>query len=103
MTDATFAQFNSPWMKYFILYDPSIALAKVTCPTLMLFGEKDLQVPPKQNEKPMVDALKKAGNKDYEVKKFHDCNHLFKRAIIGAPSEYGNPPESFFFVSSQRF
>ncbi|HRJ87009.1 MAG TPA: alpha/beta hydrolase, partial [Ignavibacteria bacterium] len=54
-------QFSSKWMKYFLSYDPSYALEKTTVPVLMLFGGKDLQVPVGQNQKPMEDALKKAG------------------------------------------
>jgi len=36
---------RSPWFKFFIDYDPATNLAKVHCPVLALFGEKDLQVP----------------------------------------------------------
>lgn len=95
MTESTLKQFKSPWMEYFMSYDPSIALTKVTCPVLMLFGEKDLQVPPKQNEKPMTDALKEGGNKDYTVKKFPAANHLFQSAITGNPAEYATLPKEF--------
>jgi fermentation-respiration switch protein FrsA (DUF1100 family) len=31
----------------FLRYDPAGDLAKVKCPVLALFGEKDRQVPPK--------------------------------------------------------
>ncbi|MGH9388683.1 MAG: alpha/beta hydrolase, partial [Vicinamibacteria bacterium] len=36
---------KSPWLKFFLDYDPASALEKVQCPVLALFGEKDLQVP----------------------------------------------------------
>jgi len=95
MTDITMNEFKSPWMQYFMSYDPSIALSKVTCPVLMLFGEKDLQVPVKQNEKPMIEALKKGGNKDYTSKTMPLANHLFQTAFTGSPSEYANLPKEF--------
>src|SRR5205085_3727388 len=88
LTDQTVAQFRSPWMQYFISYDPVPALSNVTCPVLMMFGGKDLQVPVKQNEKPMLDALKKGGNKDYISKTMPTANHLFQPAITGSPGEY---------------
>jgi pimeloyl-ACP methyl ester carboxylesterase len=95
MTDITINEFKSPWMQFFMMYDPYLALTKVTCPVLILFGEKDLQVPPAQNEKPMTDALTKGGNKDFIVKKFPDGNHLFQKAITGNPSEYATLPMEF--------
>src|SRR5690606_1922069 len=42
-------QLASPWMTWFIRYDPAPALEKVKCPVLALFGEKDLQVPASSN------------------------------------------------------
>lgn len=91
----TISQFSTPWMKYFLSYDPSYALEKVTCPVLMLFGGKDLQVPVGQNQKPMEDALKKAGNSNYTVKIYPDANHLFQQAITGSPNEYGSLQKDF--------
>ena len=40
---------KTPWFRYFLTYDPRPALAKVKCPVLAINGEKDLQVPPKEN------------------------------------------------------
>ncbi|MEO8514745.1 MAG: alpha/beta fold hydrolase, partial [Ignavibacteria bacterium] len=93
--DGTIKQFSSKWMRYFLSYDPSYALEKTTCPVLLLFGGKDLQVPVTQNQKPMEDALKKAGNQDYVVKIFPDANHLFQEAGTGSPGEYPQLPKAF--------
>ncbi len=93
--DGAIKQFSSKWMRYFLSYDPSYALEKVTCPVLMLFGGKDLQVPVGQNRKPMEDALIKAGNTQYVVKVFHDANHLFQEAGTGSPNEYPQLPKEF--------
>ena len=46
-----------PWFRYFLTYDPRPTLAKVHCPVLALIGEKDRQVPPRENLVPdRVDA-----------------------------------------------
>lgn len=88
-------QFNSPWFKYFLSYDPLPILEKVKCPVLMLFGELDLQVPTKLNKDTMIGALKKGGNKDYTYKVFPKANHLYQLAKIGNPAEYGNLDKKF--------
>ncbi len=87
--------YQSSWMKYFMAYDPAPALEKVKCPVLLLFGGLDLQVSPAQNERPMVDALTRGGNKDFQVKVFPDANHLFQKAITGGVSEYSKLPKEF--------
>lgn len=94
VAEMTVAQFNTPWMKYFLSYDPAPALEKLQCPALVLFGEKDLQVPPKQNEKPMRDALTKA-NVEFDVVTFPKANHLFQEAVTGSPSEYASLNKEF--------
>src|SRR5688572_13616116 len=39
----------SNWFRYFLLFNPAVYLEKVNVPVLALVGEKDLQVPPKEN------------------------------------------------------
>jgi uncharacterized protein len=87
--DAQINNIKTPWWKYFMQYDPAPTLAQVKCPTLLLFGGLDLQVPPVQSEKVMLKALKKAKNRDYQSKTFAQANHLFQEAKTGSPSEYG--------------
>ncbi len=93
--NSTIYQFSTPWMKYFLKYDPAPALEKVKCPVLMLFGEKDLQVPPHQNKGPMENALQKGGNKDYRSVVLPSANHLFQQAETGSSSEYPKLPKEF--------
>jgi dipeptidyl aminopeptidase/acylaminoacyl peptidase len=95
MVDMQFKQLGSPWMTYFLTYDPALALEKVTCPVLGLFGELDLQVPPSQSKEPMENALKKGGNKDYKIVVLPKANHLFQSATTGSPSEYAKLPKEF--------
>ena len=82
-------QIATPWMQYFIKYDPAPALEKVKCPVLALNGAKDLQVPPNENISAIATALKKGGNKKVTTKIFPNLNHLFQESDTGLPSEYG--------------
>jgi fermentation-respiration switch protein FrsA (DUF1100 family) len=89
-----FNQLLSPWFRFFLTYDPKPTLEKVKCPVLALNGEKDLQVPPKENLEAIEGALREGGNKDYSVKMLPGLNHLFQKAGTGAPSEYAQIPET---------
>jgi fermentation-respiration switch protein FrsA (DUF1100 family) len=87
-------QTTSAWFRYFMAYDPEPTLEKVKCPVLAINGEKDLQVPPKQNLPPIAKALEKAGNKDVTVKELPGLNHLFQTAGTGSPDEYAKIEET---------
>jgi pimeloyl-ACP methyl ester carboxylesterase len=84
----------SPWLKFFLIYDPKPTLNKVKCPVLAINGEKDLQVPPKENLSAIEEALKSGGNQDYTIKEIPNLNHLFQTAQIGLPSEYAKIEET---------
>ena len=85
---------TSPWMRYFLTYDPIPALQKVACPVLALNGSKDLQVPPKEDLSAIETALKTGGNTDYTIQELPGLNHLFQTCTTGAPSEYGDIEET---------
>jgi fermentation-respiration switch protein FrsA (DUF1100 family) len=87
-------QITSPWMRFFLTYDPAPTLTNVKCPVLAINGEKDLQVPPKENLPAIENALKAGGNKDYTVKELPGLNHLFQTAGTGSPSEYAKIEET---------
>lgn len=84
----------SNWFRYFLLIDPALYLEKVNVPVLALVGEKDLQVPPKENLDLIEAALKKGGNKNYTVVLLPGLNHLFQTSKTGLPSEYGEIEET---------
>jgi fermentation-respiration switch protein FrsA (DUF1100 family) len=84
----------SPWMRFFLTYDPAPTLMKVKCPVLAINGEKDLQVPPEENLQAIEEALKAGGNRDYTVKELPGLNHLFQTAETGSPSEYARINET---------
>jgi fermentation-respiration switch protein FrsA (DUF1100 family) len=84
----------SPWMRFFLTYDPKPTLTKVKCPVLAIDGEKDLQVPPHENLRAIEEALKAGGNKDYTIKEMPGLNHLFQTAQTGSPTEYAKIEET---------
>jgi uncharacterized protein len=84
----------SPWMRFFLTYDPKPTLMKVKCPVLAINGEKDLQVPPDENLRAIDHALITGGNKDYTVKEMPGLNHLFQTAQKGSPTEYAKIEET---------
>jgi hypothetical protein len=79
---------TSPWFRFFLDYDPLPDLKAVKCPVLALYGEKDLQVPPKFNLPLLQKALADAGDTQAEARQFPELNHLFQHADTGSPSEY---------------
>jgi uncharacterized protein len=87
-------QVTSPWFRYFLTYDPAIALRKVTCPVLAINGSLDKQVLPSQNLPPIRKALEESGNKHFEVDELPGLNHLFQTAKTGAPAEYAEIEET---------
>ena len=86
---------SSPWMQYFLRYDPALALEKVKCPVLAINGSKDLQVPPKENLEAISALLEKGGNKNVTIKEYSGLNHLFQECTTGLPAEYAIIEQTF--------
>ena len=93
--DLQVSQLASPWMQYFVKYDPYPTLEKVGCAVLALNGDKDLQVPAKINLEAIAQALKKGGNKNYTTKILLNLNHLFQECDTGSPNEYAKIEQTF--------
>ena len=94
MIDAKVAGINNAWFKYFLTYNPYPTLTKVTCPVLVLNGERDLQVPPKSNLEAIKKALTEGGNKNFETMELENLNHLFQNCETGAIAEYAQIEET---------
>jgi hypothetical protein len=88
-------QITSPWMLYFLRYDPAPVLEKVKCRVLALNGAKDLQVPPKEDLSAIKASLLKGGNKKVTTIEFPDLNHLFQECKTGLPAEYAQIEQTF--------
>ena len=79
----------SPWMRYFLSYDPGPAIAATKVPVLALNGERDLQVDAEQNLGAIESILREAGNDDVTIHRLAELNHLFQHARTGLVNEYG--------------
>jgi uncharacterized protein (TIGR03067 family) len=77
-----------PWHRFFLRHDPRPVLARVRCPVLALYGEKDCQVPADPNAREAEKALRSGGNKDGTVKVIAGANHLFQPCRFGSIHEY---------------
>ncbi len=92
--EAQMAQVVSPWMRYFITFDPRPALTRVKCPVLALNGTLDLQVYHDQNLPEILKAIASGGG-DVTIRRYEGLNHLFQPAETGALSEYGSIETTF--------
>lgn len=93
---------QSPWFRYFMLYDPAVALRKTTCPVLAINGERDIQVSPRQNLPAIRKALEEAGNRDFRTEELPGLNHLFQTAKTGSVAEYAEIEETMAPVALER-
>lgn len=83
------------WFKGIVRYDPAPVLEQVDCPVLALIGEKDVQVPSKENLSGINNALARGGNTDILVKELPDLNHLFQECETGGLDEYAKIKQTF--------
>jgi len=67
--------------------------AKLTIPALILNGDKDSQVPAKENIEGLAQVLRK-NNATFKQTIFPELNHMFQKAESGANNEYGNIDET---------
>ncbi|MBI2826763.1 MAG: alpha/beta hydrolase [Planctomycetia bacterium] len=94
LAQAQSKQVLTPWFRYFLVYDPRPTLAKIRCPVLAVIGERDLQVPPKENLPEIEKALTSGGNKDFTLRELPGLNHLLQPCKTGSPAEYGQIEET---------
>jgi pimeloyl-ACP methyl ester carboxylesterase len=86
---------GSPWFRFFLTHDPRPSLREARVPTLSLFGELDLQVPPVENVEALETLWKDGAHPDLTVVVLPGLNHLFQTAVTGSPTEYGQIEETF--------
>lgn len=94
-------QVLSPWMYFFVKYDPCPVLKDVKCPVLALNGSNDLQVLP-ENLGIIRKGLEAGKNRNVTVKELPGLNHLFQTCESGSPALYGTIEETFSSVALQE-
>ena len=77
----------SPWFEFFINYDPLPDARKVSCPVLILHGDRDASTP-FEHAHTTAEAMRSGGNKDVTVKILADHNHIFLEDSDGRKSGY---------------
>ncbi|MEZ5014714.1 MAG: alpha/beta hydrolase [Chitinophagales bacterium] len=87
--------YATPWMQFFLSYDPAATLEKVRVPVLAINGKNDLQVPCDANLEAIEKALQQGNNTQYKTVAIPRLNHLFQTSATGLPGEYGNIEETF--------
>ncbi len=85
---------TAPWMYNFIKFNPAPLIEKIKCPVLALNGSIDRKVEASSNLSAIEAALKRAGNKRYEIVELKGLNHLFQKAESGDVAEYGEIEET---------
>ena len=81
---------TTPWMKFFLEYEPSTIAPQVKTPVLILQGETDHQVPLSEAEK-LATAFRAGANPSVTVHTFPATNHLFVADPTGG-FDYGKLP-----------
>ena len=80
LTDVKFIELKMlslSWLRQHFHHDPIETIKNVTCPVLIIQGEKDYQVPPGEADL-LSAALAGAGNTDVTIDKIPDLNHLMR-------------------------
>ncbi len=82
----------TPWLKYFIGYDPSADIKAVKCPVMAVNGSKDVQVTAADNLAAIRRLLPE--NSRNLIKEYPGLNHLFQHCTTGLTTEYGQIEET---------
>jgi len=77
----------NPWFAFFLEYMPLPTAKQVTCPVLILHGDKDAHVPV-EHAHYLAQAMRSSGNPDVTVRIFKDVNHPFLPDKDGRKSGY---------------
>jgi alpha-beta hydrolase superfamily lysophospholipase len=72
----------TPWLKFFLEYEPQVLARHVETPVLILQGETDHQVPASEAER-LATAFRTSGNRSVTVQLFPETNHLFLADATG--------------------
>lgn len=87
--EAQMKRCNSKWFRYYLTYDPMTSLKRLKIPVLVINGELDSQVSPRQNLPVIATVLEEAGNQNYKIIEFPKLNHFFQTCATGSILEYG--------------
>jgi dipeptidyl aminopeptidase/acylaminoacyl peptidase len=78
---------STPWLRFFLDYDPIPTARRVRAPVLVLQGATDQQVDPAQASE-LAAALRAGRARAVSVRTFPETNHLFVSDPLGDPARY---------------
>ncbi len=78
---------TSPHNLFNLKTNPADYFEKVTCPILSIGGSLDRQVPTKENQEAIRQALVKAGNQNFQIIELEGLNHSFQECEKGTIKE----------------
>ena len=79
------ASLKSPWIDWFVTYDPAEAIKNIKCPVMAVNGTLDMQVPV-ENLQVLRNLL--PGNLKDLIKEYPDKNHLFQSCTKSSSLQY---------------
>ena len=82
------SQLLSPWWRYIISLDVISLYKSLTCPALLLYGSKDMQVNAKENYALIEEVIKTKQKSNITVRIIDGVNHLYQTAVTGSEYEY---------------
>lgn len=85
---------QSPWLAYYVAYDPGPTLQQVKCPVYALTGERDLDVLADIHLPAIKRHLLAGGNDKVATEKLADINHRLQKAETGLGGEYATIDET---------
>ncbi len=80
---------GGPWFRSYLAYMPLPTAKKVSCPALILHGDKDAHVPV-EHSRLLAKVMRSSGNDDVTLVIFNDHNHLFLEDPNGNISGYAD-------------
>jgi pimeloyl-ACP methyl ester carboxylesterase len=83
--DRILSDLRTPWMQYFLGWDPAPWLERIDEPVLAIFGALDSQVPPARNKGLFERHASEAGRARTQIMVLEDEDHFFLRREGVAP------------------
>ena len=89
LDDALIRGEGGPWFRSYLAYMPLPTAKKVSCPALILHGDKDAHIPVEHSQL-LEKVMRSSGNDDVTLIIFNDHNHLFLEDPNGNISGYAD-------------
>jgi len=86
--DFWFNQYRGEMIRKYNNYNPAETILSISCPILVMTGNKDVQAPSKENLPAIENALLNGNCCNYKIIELENHNHIFQNCTTGKISEY---------------